>query len=173
MKKCILISTVFLTSFFGTNSVFGQDIGFSAGYGSSTTMYLDIFYFLKNENTFHVGGSIQFADQLGKRVNEQKPNHGRTVLGNGEYFWSLDLSYNLHLKYNFTVAGELSIGAQNSYTNFEDNRFSEGGYHLIDSEITAGVGSNIGYNFSDSVNGFVGFNTLRRLTLGIRYGLKY
>lgn len=170
-KILLLIVAYFFISTLYPQSVSAQRFGMSAGFGTSSAMYGDFFYFNKN-SSFHFGGSYQFADQIGKLVDEQKPNYGRTVIGEGSYFWSLDFGYNYHFENKIIVGGEISLGSQNEYLNYEDNRFNGGGYHMVDPELTGGIGANAGYEISDIVFGFVGFNTLRKLTFGIRFAFQ-
>ncbi|WP_138429073.1 hypothetical protein [Fodinibius saliphilus] len=168
-KKIIFLSTIFcIISIFNANEALAQNFGMSAGFGTSSSLYGDFFY-LNDNSSFHFGGSYQFSDALGEKVEEREPNYGRTVIGNGSYFWSIDFGYNYHFENKIIVGGELSLGSQNEYTNYEDNRFSEGGYHMAESELTGGIGVNAGYEFSDSTFGFIGYNTLREITFGIRF----
>lgn len=166
-KKWLLLLSLFMPLIFA-NSVKAQDWGMSIAYGTSSSIYADFFY-VNNDNAFHLGGTYQFTDTKGKLVNEQKSNYGRTVDGTGEYFWSIDFGYGRYLTENLSLNGELSIGALNNFKNYIDNRFNGGGYHMIESsDITGGIGANISYRFSDYVSVFSGYNTLRQVTFGLR-----
>lgn len=168
MKKNWFLLLSILTLLIFANSAKAQNWGLGIGYGTSSSIHAD-FSYLSNQNVFHIGGTYQFSNTKGKLLSEQGPNHGRTVDGRGQYFWTIDFGYGRYLTEKLSVHGELSVGAVNDFTNYVDNRFSGGGYHMIDStEITGGIGANVGYGFSDSVSGFVGYNTLREITFGIR-----
>lgn len=171
MKKIvcgILMGFILVVS---QNPLRAQDLGMSLGYGTSTSGLIDVFY-QKNQNSLHMGFSYQFSGARGKPVRKQKTNYGRTTDGTGEYFWTIDFGYGYHIKEKVSINGEISIGALNEYTNYLDKRFNGGGYHLIDeSTIIAGLGANIGYNFSETINAFMGYNTVREITVGIRISL--
>lgn len=168
MNKSLFSTILIATTLFCVDAVKAQKWGIGIGYGTSSSIHVD-FSYLSNQNVFHIGGTGQFSNSKGKLLSEQGPNHGRTVDGRGQYFWTVDFGYGRYLTERLSVHGELSVGAVNDFTNYVDNRFSGGGYHMVDStEITGGVGANVGYGFSDSVSGFVGYNTLREITFGIR-----
>lgn len=140
IKKILLFFLLIsLVSIFRPGDVKAQDFGVSLGFGTSNALYGDFFY-LDGNNSYHFGGTFQFSDALGDPVSEdeRKPNYGRKILENGNYFWSIDFGYNYHFQNKIIVGGELSVGSKNKYTNYEDNRFSEGGYHMVDPEITSG-----------------------------------
>lgn len=151
-----------------TNALHAQGVGFSTAYSSSNAYYVDFFY-LRDTHSFHLGGSYQLSDQLGKRVREQKANYGRNIVGQGSFFRTFDLGYNYHMENRFFVGGELSVGSKNNFTNYEDNRFRGGGYHMVDAVLTGGIGVNAGYRISDLVFGFTGYHSLRKFTFGLRF----
>ena len=145
-----------------------QSFGIGIAYATSNAFNAE-FEYLNNSNTYKFGFSFQNADTRGKLIDEQLPNHGKAVDGTGEYFSSLDLGYGKILNDVITIDGEISIGSMNSYTNYIDNRFKGGGYHLITNKKTvAGVGINAGYIINKNWNVIVGYNTLRKLQLGLR-----
>lgn len=150
-----------------------QRIGFSGGYGTSSSMLLSAFY-LENGHEFHIGFSRQFAFTRGKPVEERGPNYAETVDGTGEYFRTFDFGYGYHLKNNLTVNGEVSLGSLKKFTNYLDPSFNGGGYHMFDeSNFVAGVGASIGYRFTESINVFLGYNTLREFTFGLKFNFPF
>lgn len=173
-KLLLLFLLISLLLIYWNEEVKAQDVGISLGFGTSTALYGDFFY-LDDNNSYHLGGTFQFSDALGDLIDEdeREPNHGRTVIGSGNYFWSIDFGYNYHFQNKIIVGGELSLGSRNEYTNYEDNRFSEGGYHMVEPDLTGGIGVNAGYEFSNTTFGFIGYNTLREITFGIRFAFQY
>jgi len=145
-----------------------QQFGISIGYGTSKAIYFDVL-FGSMPGRFHIGGTYQFSDTRGKLVEEQLANYGRTVDGTGSYYYALDFGYGYQFKGLFLLGGELSIGSRSEFTNYLDGRFSGGGYHMVDeSNIIAGIGANLGAQLSSFFELFGGYNTLRKVTFGIR-----
>ncbi|MDX1587061.1 MAG: hypothetical protein R3222_09960 [Balneolaceae bacterium] len=170
--KFLFLSSIFtLLAYSLTEPVNAQGLGLSTAYSTSNAYYVDFFY-MHNSHSYHMGGSYQLADQLGKKVSEQKPNYGRTVVGTGSFFWTLDLGYSYYFKNRIIAGGGLSLGAQNDFTNYQDNRFRGGGYHMIESRPTAGMGFHGGYRFSRLAFAYVGYHTLRKITFGLRFAAK-
>lgn len=173
MKKLLL--TLWMMALLGLlqNQAEAQRLGFSGGYGTSSSMLLDAYY-LENGQEFHIGFSRQFAFTRGKPVEERDPNYATTVDGIGEYFRTFDFGYGYHLKNNLTVNGEVSLGSLKKFTNYLDPSFTGGGYHMFDeSNFIAGFGANIGYRFTESINAFLGYNTLRKITFGLRVNFPF
>lgn len=138
-------------------------------YATSNAMNLEMLY-LKDGNNFKVGFSLQFSDTRGKQVDEQLSNYGRTVDGIGEYFVTVDFGYGKTIKQRIQLDGELSVGALNYYTNYIDNRFNGGGYHMItNKEVAFGVGLTAGYLVREDWCVYTGFNTVRKLQFGVRW----
>ena len=145
-----------------------QTFGVGISYATSNTFNAELQY-LNNDNTFKLGFSLENADTRGKLVDKQLSNYGRTVDGTGEYFITVDLGYGRILNDVITLDGEISIGSMNLYTNYIDQRFNGGGYHLItNKETIAGVGLNVGYIINTNWNVILGYNTVRKLQLGLR-----
>ncbi|MBD3616652.1 MAG: hypothetical protein HUJ22_08765 [Gracilimonas sp.] len=173
MNKIIFWVSLCIAIVTSNNLVKAQSFGVGAGFGTSSSMFVDLFY-LENSNSFHLGFSYQFSDTRGKLVSEQKSNYGRTVDGTGEYFWTLDFGYGHNVISELTINGEISLGSLNEYTNYLDGRFNGGGYHMIDqASLVAGIGASVGYNLSESVNVFLGYNTLRKVTAGLRMNFPF
>lgn len=173
MKKIFLgLFTIALLCVFQSQAQ-AQRLGFSAGFGTSSSMLLDIFY-LENEEEYHLGFSYQFAYTRGKLVEEQEANFGRTVDGTGEFFRTIDFGYGYRLGNNMTLQGELSVGTRKEFTNYLDVTFTGGGYHMIDeSTIVLGGGANIGYNITESITAFLGYNTLRAVSFGVKFNFPF
>lgn len=82
---------------------------------------------------------------------------------------TFDIGYGYNIKGKLPIHGELSIGSTNHYINYIDNRFTGGGYHMIEKrEIIIGIGGNIGYKFSGNIEIHTGYNTKRKLSFGMR-----
>lgn len=152
-------------------NAYGQKFGVGIGYASSRAINFEMLL-SKGNNIFKFGGGIQFSDRRGKSVDEQLQNYGQTEDGKGEYFWAIDFGYGRKIKEKISVDGELSIGANNHYTNYIDNRFNDGGYHLITKkETVVGAGLNLGYIINDNWNMILGFNTIKKIQFGVRIWL--
>ncbi|MCE7054708.1 hypothetical protein LZF95_08490 [Algoriphagus sp. AGSA1] len=154
------------------HSSFGQKIGIGLAGATTGSMNIELSYLDNTDNFFKLGMTYQFADTRGKLVSEQLPNHGKTQAGTGEYFITVDLGYGRRVKEKFLLDVELSAGSENTYQNYIDNRFNGGGYHLITSKKTIiGAGVNGGYLISENFTAFAGFNTIRKVQVGIRFFL--
>ncbi|MDX1640128.1 MAG: hypothetical protein R3220_00425 [Balneolaceae bacterium] len=168
--KSKLILLLFTICIFIAKETSAQSWRMSIGYGTSSAIHAD--FFKKDMNSFHIGGSYQFADTRGKLVQERKANYGREIDGTGQYFWGVDLGYGRFLTEKISINGEVSVGSQNDFTNYLDGHFNGGGYHLVNSsEIVAGIGANVGFVASEYFSFFGGYNTLRNATFGIRLSL--
>jgi len=166
MKKIyLLIITLF------TITISSAQYGASISYSTENSLGLDFFYF-KESNRFHIGYSQQFNGQMNEVVKERKSNYGLTKIEDGDYFWLMDFGYSRVFYEKITIHPELSFGKRNEYTNYEDNRFTDNGYSLInESKSIAGFGLNIGYFFNKNFETFVGFHSLKKVNFGIRYSL--
>ncbi len=165
MKKTLTLGLLFFcTCFFS----FGQQLGFSLGWGTSQSVYADLF--LGNEtHRFHLGASYQIPGTKGPLIKEQLPNYGRTIDGTGRYYLAGEIGYGHVFRGRLTIGGELSIGSEAHFINYIDHRFTEGGYHMIDrKEWTAGIGGSVGYIVLESLEIYGGYNTLRKFTIGLR-----
>ncbi|MFI5186550.1 MAG: hypothetical protein ACHQF0_07500 [Chitinophagales bacterium] len=162
MKKYLLLLTVI---FFVTCSYGQKGFGFDVGIASSKAPMLDVKYFF-NKNAASIGVSYQiFNDALGKK-NDLIP--GTYAIGDGNYFFSVDIGYTRIVSKNFSVSGEVSIGQKSYYQNLSDNDFSAGGYHRITSKTSkVGVGGIVTYNINAMVGVFAGYNSLRQAAVGV------
>ena len=152
--------------------IVGQNYGVSLGYSSSEAVFGDIFY-TQDVNSFHIGYTYKSSNAKGKEISEQKSNYGKTIDGTGSYYTSVDLGYGYLLLEKLRVNVELSFSTKKYYTNYVDGRFSGGGYHMITKDETEmGVGGLLGYNINN-FDLFVGLNTIRKMTFGLRYVFKY
>lgn len=153
---------------------FGPGVGISLGYGTTNVFYGDLYILSASNNRFHLGITTELGKgTLGKGVTERKPNYGLTVLGAGEYFNALDIGYSRLIAGHLTLGGDLSFGTRSQFTNYQDRRFKDGGYHLItDTEFTMGIGAAVGYMFNTPIEVFLGYNTLRGVNFGIRYAFE-
>lgn len=162
----------FLISFFiSINIGYTKQIGFGVGYCSENAILLNLNY--KNDlQIYSFGYNIQSSDTRGKLVSEQKSNYGKTIDGNGSYFWTIDVGIGYYLTKIISIQAELSIGSLEDYTNYMDRRFKDNGYHMIDnSETIIGIGALIGYDFSKNIRAYAGYNSLKRISFGLQYFL--
>lgn len=161
------LTTVFLILFGLT--AYGQ-VGFSVAYGTSNTFGFDGYIIDGSDNRFHFGFASQSNGQKAKVVKERLANYGTTRIEDGEFFWLLDFGYSKIIKEKFTIHSELSIGQRNDFTTYEDNRFTDGGYSLVNYSKTAGgIGVYAGYLFNYNFETFVGYHTTKKLTFGVRF----
>ena len=161
MKYLLPLLFVFLSTFTARS----QGFGVSFGGASSKSFLFDVFY-KKNLTRYYFGISLQRNGQLGQSKSTQLSNYGRSVTGQGEHFQTFDFKYGRVFKEKFVLIGEISLGSDKAYTNYSDNRFSAGGYHLIrGSFFTAGIGIGGNYIVEDNVEIGVGYNTKRGVGL--------
>ncbi len=166
MKKFIILTFLLFT----ISICQGQDGGggFSLSYSTNNVAELD-FFARDGNNRFHLGYGHQFNGQKNEVIKKSKETYGLTEIEDGEYFWVIDLGYSRIFMDRITVHPELSIGAKNELTNFEDNRFSDHGYSLItNTKSVVGVGLNIGYLINRQIEPFIGIHTLKKVNFGIR-----
>ncbi len=160
----VLIVLLFVTCTCLAQSGFGVDVG----YASSNAVNMNLKYY-KGRHIFSAGGTYQFTGAMGKKVKEQSTGFGRTVRGQGDYFYTADLGYAFKLKPRFSIGGELSLGERSDYTEYADNRFSGGGYHMITrSRFIFGAGVIAAYDIDQLFGVFAGFNTVRSFSVGLQ-----
>lgn len=163
MKKYLILTAAI---FFVRFSFSQQGFGFGVGFSTSKAPMVNVKYFF-DQNAVSLGGSYQvFNDALGKKLDEIKP--GANVIGDGDYFYSIDIGYTRILNEKFSISGEASFAKRIFYQNFTDNSFSEGGYHHTYKTVSElGVGAFGTYYFNDVLGVFAGYNTRRGAFLGI------
>ncbi|HEY4785548.1 MAG TPA: hypothetical protein VIH57_05845 [Bacteroidales bacterium] len=162
----ILVLFIFLC-FFNTNIFCQQGIGCSLFFTTDKVFGGNVFYTVQ-KNSFYCGFSYQSNGQKRTVVRERKKTYGITPIGDGDYYWLIDLGYSRTFS-KVIIQPEVSIGSKNYFTNYKDNRFKDDGYSLINYSIgIAGVGINIGYKVSDFIEPYIGFHSIKKLTLGIR-----
>jgi hypothetical protein len=155
------------------NKSFSQSGGVKFGYSSEKEIIAGA-HLINGDFLYRITVSYNDANTKGKEVSEQKSNYGKTIDGTGTKLSHFDFSVGYYLYPNFTIAGELSIGSKENFTNYIDGRFSGGGYHMIDDdESIIGVGLNAGYIFQSGFGLFLGYNTIRKLSFGLTYDLVY
>jgi hypothetical protein len=161
-------SILFLIILFYSTS-HSQDFGVLLGYSTSYA-FIAGGQVIDNNFLYRFCVSFEPSDAKGEKVPEQKPNYGRTVAGSGDYFTSYDVGVGYYMTPDMTISAELSYGGKKYYTNYIDNRFTDGGYHLIDkSESLFGVGLNAGYIVTSGIGILIGYNTIRKLSFAITY----
>ncbi|HYX05909.1 MAG TPA: hypothetical protein VE912_04170 [Bacteroidales bacterium] len=169
MRKIYITFFLTLILTLSGTSAFSQNLGLGVGFSSEKAALLE-FSFKNKLQIYSLGFSYQFTDTRGKLVSEQKSNYGRTKDGTGTFFWTIDAGAGYYLTQKFSLKAEISVGATNDYTNYIDHRFNGDGYHIIDkSKIIAGIGGLAGYDLSQSVTAFAGYNSIRNITFGIQF----
>jgi len=165
MKKYLLFPAfIFLVTF-----SFGQKgIGFDLGFSTSKAPMVDVKYFV-DKNAGSIGFSYQvFNDALGKK--EPDVIAGTNAIGDGDYFYSVDIGYTRVLSEKFCISGEVSIGQRIYYQNLSDITFAQGGYHrTIEKKSVIGGGASLTYDVNEHVGVFAGYNSLREGSLGIQF----
>jgi hypothetical protein len=164
MKKYL----VFVPSFFFVLLTSGQKgFGFDVGIGTSKAPMIAAKYFF-DQNAVSLGATYQiFNDALGKK-HDYIP--GTTAIGDGDYFYSIDIGYTRVLNESFSVSGDVSIGQKKYYQNLSDDSFSQGGYHRIyKTKSQVGGGAYFFYNFNLNFGLFAGYNSLRGGTFGVEF----
>ena len=164
--KILLLCIAFiLCSHEESKAQFGSSFAFS----TEKVLSMD-FFFGKDVNRFHFGFGYQFNGQKNKVVRERKSNYGLTKIEDGEFFWLIDLGYSRIIVKKLTIHTEISIGGKNYFTSYEDNRFSDNGYSLINrSETKTGIGINAGYFVSGKIEPFIGYHTIKKMNFGLRF----
>lgn len=166
---CLLLLTCFI-SIFPIQS-YAQHFGFLFGYSSSKAIIAGGHY-IQNDFLYRFSISFETSDARGKEVTEQESNYGRTIDETGDYFTTYDFCVGYYITKRITVSGELSFGQKKYYTSYIDNRFTDGGYHMIDKkESLVGFGLSGGYIFGGGWGFLVGYNTVRQMSVGITYDL--
>lgn len=162
MKKyLILFVPIFLVSIVHGQNGFGLDVGM----GTSKAPMIAFKYYI-DKNAPSIGFSYQvFNDALGQK-HDLVP--GDSVIGDGDYFYSVDIGYMRVLSENFSIGGEVSIGSRKKYQNIRDDMAASGGYHRINSQKSVfGGGAFILYNVNETFGLFAGYNSLRGGTFGL------
>ena len=127
MKKIILFVIFSSVITFCQSQVKDGGGGFSFSYSINNAWGADMFARSGN-NRFHLGYGHQFNGQEIEVVKKQKETVGVTEIGNGEYFWVIDLGYSRIFIDKITVHSEISIGGKNQYTSFKNDRSYPNGY---------------------------------------------
>lgn len=163
LKMLFLVLPIFIV----TKTTYAQHFGFSLGYATSSSFFGDLLY-QKNNLSFHLGYTHQSSDVKGEKVTDQKPNYGRTVLGEGNYFYSVDFGIGYLVSEKVRLAAEISIGSKEYYINLSDKRFKDDGYHMVDkSDSLIGLGGSASYIIKNWEL-FISYNSIRELGLGFR-----
>jgi hypothetical protein len=166
MKKyLVLVPFIFFVSLASAQRGFGFDVGIS----TSKAPMIAVKYFL-DKNAAFIGATYQiFNDALGKKM-EFIP--GTPAIGDGDYFYAVDVGYTRILSEKVSISGELSFGKKKYFQNLSDDNFSAGGYHTIyKTESTVGGGAYLTYNFNETFGVFGGYNSLREATFGLEIRL--
>jgi hypothetical protein len=166
MKKyLVLVPSIFFVLLASAQKGFGFDVGIS----TSKAPLVAVKYFF-DKNAVSLGATYQiFNDALGKK-NDYIP--GTPAIGDGDYFFSVDVGYTRVLNENFSVSGDVSIGQKKYYQNLSDDNFSQGGYHYIyKTKSQVGGGAYVTYNFNINFGLFAGYNSMRGGTFGLEVRL--
>jgi hypothetical protein len=165
MMKAILSAVIMLSTLPGNSQTgFGVDVG----YATANAVLMNLRY-IKNANEVSIGATYEFSKAKGKKVKAQLPGYGLEVAGTGNYFYSIDVGYARMLTDKWHVGAEISFGERTYYTEFKDNRFSGGRYHLSSLEkFVLGFGVNGSYNIDETFSVIAGVHTLRHLSVGLQ-----
>jgi hypothetical protein len=148
-----------------------QGFGLSVSYSTPNAFGIGML-FSKEQNRFHIGYTHQFNGQKSTVVTERKENYGLTKIESGDYFWLLDLGYSRIIKEKLSVYPEISFGSKRHFTSYRDDRFSDGGYSLIEyGDIKAGVGLNIGWFIHPNIETYLGYNTIKKASFGLIFSI--
>jgi len=153
-----------------TLASYGQrGFGFDVGFTTSKAPMVALKYFL-DKNAASIGVSYQiFNDALGSKEDVYTPGTV-TAIGDGDYFYSIDVGYTRVLSDNFALSAEVSFVKREYYQNLSDYSFSEGGYHIIyKTKNEVGFGGFLTYYFSDVVGLFAGYNSTRKAAIGVQF----
>lgn len=149
-----------------------SEAGASISYTGINTFGIDVFGGTGDGNRYHLGVSFQSNNTFNKVVNERKSNYGLTKLDSGDYIFTVDAGYSRVLFQRLTLNAEITYGLYTEYTNYQDRRFTDDGYSLITKrESTFGVGINIGCYIYKKIEPFIGVNTLKKISFGIRFSM--
>jgi hypothetical protein len=152
-----------------TQNLYSQNWGVSFGGSTEKVLFGDMFY-KKESHYFHIGLGYQVSDAKGEEKSERKSNYGLSTSGSGDKFYTVDFGYGYQIIDTLEIFVELSVGQKKYYTNYIDNRFKDGGYHMIDKdELIAGFGLGGSYSINKQFKIFASYNTIRKLGIGIRY----
>ena len=165
-SRLLLIILMVLTY---SSASYSKDFGIVLGYASSNALIAGG-HVIDNKFLYRFCVSLKPADTKGEEVQEQKPNYGRTIEGIGDFFTTYDIGLGYYLTPNMTITGEISLGRKKYYINYFDNRFTDGGYHLIDrSESLFGTGLSVGYILNSGFGFLIGYNTVRKFSFAMNY----
>jgi hypothetical protein len=163
-----LISMLVIILFVNYSGNAQSGFGIDVGYATSNAVNMNLKYY-RDQHVFAAGGTFQFNDARGKKVKDQRSGFGRTVSGTGDFFYTADIGYSYRMKNRFSIGGELSFGTRNYYTEYSDNRFTGGGYHMVHrSRFLFGAGVLTAYEIDDMFGIFAGYNTVRAVSAGLQ-----
>lgn len=132
----------------------------SLGYGSKNALQA-AFTTTLNSSVYHLGISSQISDATGKEVENRKANYGQTKTGTGSQYTTVDFGIGHAIKPGMRVIFTATLGKKDNYTNYSDRRFSEDGYHMIDSTKNIfGAGIILQYDLSKSFGLGIGVNSI-------------
>jgi hypothetical protein len=168
LNKIIIFIILFSVTIYCESQVRDGSGGFSLSYSTNNVWGVDMFAGLGN-NRFHLGYGHQFNGQENKVIKKQKETNELTEIGNGEYFWVIDLGYSRIFMDRITVHSEFSIGGKNEFTSFKNDRNYYKDYSLVTgSKSTLGIGLNVGYLLENGLEPFIEIHTLKKLDFGVR-----
>lgn len=171
-KYCFYFANMILLLFFSEN-LHSQNWGVSIGGSTEKVVFGDMFY-KKTQHYFHAGVSYQLSDAKGEEKSERKLNYGLSTSGSGDEFYTVDLGYGYQIIDTLELFVEFSLGQKKYFTNYIDNRFKDGGYHMIDrDEMITGFGLGGSYSLNNQFKIFASYNTIRKVGIGIRYIFNY
>ena len=147
-----------------------QGFGFGAGYSSSKTLMLDFAVYTENYS-FHFASSTELDFPKGSERDDKLTGFGNTAISSQYNYWSIDLGIGKRIISNLRLVADLSIGEDRKYVSYFDERVEDNYYYLKeDSKFLIGFGSYLSYQFG-RYDVFTGYNSLRKLTIGLRFRL--
>ncbi len=168
MKKIIIFVILSSVITYCQSQVREGGGGFSFSYSTNNAWGVDMFAGPGN-NRFHLGYGHQFNGQEIKVIKKQKQTAGLTEIGNGEYFWVIDIGYSRIFINKITVHSECSIGGKNEFTSFKaDSSYFEDYSLVTDSKSVLGIGLKVGYLLNNGLEPFLGVHTLKKVDFGVR-----
>lgn len=164
--KQIVSATTIATMAFSASA----QTSISLGYGSSKVVHANLIHSTAHAS-YLIGASIQPSDATGSEVDTRKSNYGTTKTGSGSKYTTLDLGFGKPITEKSRVLIIATVGQKESYTNYSDNRFTGGGYHMIDNTKAIGGGGILfQYDITKNFGLGLGANTIHGISATVHFG---
>ncbi|WP_346236910.1 hypothetical protein ABDK00_013285 [Niabella insulamsoli] len=137
-----------------------KGFSFYLGYSTAKAAQGGIGY-VRNGNNYSLGYSSQRGGQNGKEVSKRLENYGNTITGSGTYFEGVDGTYERFLSRNLAIGAIATVGTEKHFANYRDERFTDDGYHYINSKKTSlGLGGQAAYYLKDLIGISIGYHSV-------------